>query len=118
VDESAITLLCLQKLLMCSERKTDMFTSIFAVLVAVLTATRGQELTDDPLVVRTAQGYLRGSILTSRKGISIYSYRGVRFAQPPVGIRRFKVRSCALKAVSRGQCPCAQKHLSRISKET
>jgi hypothetical protein len=58
-----------------------------------LTLASGQDPTGDPLVVRTAKGYLKGSILTSRKGKSIYSFRGVRFAQPPVGNRRFKVRN-------------------------
>ncbi|XP_023726254.1 esterase FE4 isoform X2 [Cryptotermes secundus] len=55
-----------------------------------LNLANGQDLTGDPLVVRTAEGYLKGSILISRKGKSIYSFRGVRFAQPPVGNRRFK----------------------------
>lgn len=104
-------------LLMSCERKTNMCVSNCVVLVAFLTLASGQGQTDDPLVVKTTQGYLRGSILTSRKGVAIYSYRGVRFAQPPVGILRFKV-SCVLQAVSRGQCPCAQTHFSRICKAT
>jgi hypothetical protein len=62
-------------------------------LTIFLALANGQDPTDDPLVVRTTKGYLKGSILTSRKGKSIYSFRGVRFAQPPVGNRRFKVRN-------------------------
>jgi hypothetical protein len=71
-----------------------MVTAIVSVLfVAILlTLADGQDPTADPLVVTTAQGYLKGSILTSRKGKSIYSFRGVRYAQPPVGSLRFKVR--------------------------
>jgi hypothetical protein len=68
--------------------------SVLVVFVAILlTLANGQDPTEDLLVVRTTQGYLKGSILTSRKGKSIYSFRGVRYAQPPVGNLRFKVRS-------------------------
>ncbi|KAJ9585488.1 hypothetical protein L9F63_002689, partial [Diploptera punctata] len=69
---------------------------IVAVVVVVLTSTtdgkaptKSQNSSND-LIVTTAQGKLRGSILTSRKGKQIYSFRGVRFAQPPVGELRFK----------------------------
>lgn len=36
-------------------------------------------------------GKIRGSILTSRLGKEIYSFRGVRYAEPPTGERRFQV---------------------------
>ncbi|KAJ8881034.1 hypothetical protein PR048_017507 [Dryococelus australis] len=45
---------------------------------------------DGPLLVTTQQGVLRGSVLRSRLGRNIYSFRGVRFAQPPVGALRFQ----------------------------
>nr|AJP62562.1 carboxylesterase [Oxya chinensis] len=41
-------------------------------------------------VVTTPLGSLRGSVIASRTGKPIYSFRGVRFAQPPVGNLRFK----------------------------
>ncbi|XP_047107555.1 esterase E4-like [Schistocerca piceifrons] len=40
--------------------------------------------------VQTPQGRLRGSLLRSLDGRTIYSFRGVRYAQPPVGELRFK----------------------------
>ncbi|XP_049775871.1 esterase E4-like [Schistocerca cancellata] len=40
--------------------------------------------------VQTPLGRLRGSILQSLDGKSIFSFRGVRYAQPPVGELRFK----------------------------
>lgn len=77
------------------EEMEKMLMSVVSVLFVTLflNLANGQDLTGDPLVVRTAKGYLKGSILISRKGRSIYSFRGVRFAQPPVGNRRFKVRN-------------------------
>ncbi|CAH1107847.1 unnamed protein product [Psylliodes chrysocephalus] len=43
----------------------------------------------EPLV-STNFGDLKGSILTSRLGKSIYSFRGIRYAEPPVKELRFK----------------------------
>jgi hypothetical protein len=73
----------------------ELFISAVSVLfvTTLLALANGQDPTGDPLVVKTARGYLKGSILTSRKGKSIYSFRGVRFAQPPVRNLRFKVRN-------------------------
>ena len=36
-------------------------------------------------------GKIRGSFITSRLGRQIYSFRGLRYAEAPVGERRFKV---------------------------
>lgn len=41
-------------------------------------------------------GRIRGSILRSRLGEKIYSFRGVRYAKPPTGERRFQVKSLVL----------------------
>ncbi|XP_050490850.1 esterase E4-like [Bombus huntii] len=40
-------------------------------------------------------GKIRGSVLTSRLGKEIYSFRGVRYAEPPTGERRFQVATPA-----------------------
>ncbi|KAK2575832.1 hypothetical protein KPH14_007207 [Odynerus spinipes] len=45
---------------------------------------------DNP-IVEAPIGKIRGSIFTSRLGREIYSFRSVRYAEPPVGERRFKV---------------------------
>lgn len=44
----------------------------------------------EPLV-RTSLGQIKGSMLTSRYGKAIYSFRGVRYAEAPIGALRFKV---------------------------
>nr|CAD7594782.1 unnamed protein product [Timema genevievae] len=60
-----------------------------ALFVCVTATTKGGRQVINP-VVTTAAGKLRGSVLESRLGKTIYSFRGVRFAQPPVGNLRFK----------------------------
>lgn len=37
-------------------------------------------------------GRIKGSFMTTRLGKKIFSFRGVRFAEPPVGKLRFQVR--------------------------
>ncbi|XP_049854057.1 esterase E4-like [Schistocerca gregaria] len=61
---------------------------LFGVLVALPERLNGSHR--DDLVVETDLGRLRGSIIKSRSGRDIYSFRGVRFAKPPVGELRFK----------------------------
>ena len=45
----------------------------------------------DPLVVQTTYGKIRGSTISSRLGKTIYSFRGIRYAKPPLGPLRFQV---------------------------
>ncbi|PSN44657.1 hypothetical protein C0J52_15734 [Blattella germanica] len=72
--------------------KTEMILlKLLAVVVAVINITNGYPQTNNSPIVTIAQGQLRGSILTSRKGRPIYSFRGIRFAEPPVGELRFKL---------------------------
>ncbi|XP_063229237.1 juvenile hormone esterase-like isoform X1 [Bacillus rossius redtenbacheri] len=52
---------------------------------------RHREAAGDQPVVRTAQGRLKGSVMQSRLGRNIYAFRGVRFAEPPLGELRFKL---------------------------
>ncbi|XP_073821173.1 juvenile hormone esterase [Musca autumnalis] len=47
-----------------------------------------KELSD--LVITTALGKIRGTLLTSQKGRNFYAFRGIRYAKPPVGELRFK----------------------------
>ncbi|XP_063220824.1 esterase E4-like [Bacillus rossius redtenbacheri] len=59
------------------------------VALSAAAAAAGSSDTDGPLVT-TRQGVLRGRVLRSRLGRDIYSFRGVRFAQPPLGALRFQ----------------------------
>lgn len=45
----------------------------------------------DGPIVNTPLGRILGTIQKSRKGIDFYSFRGIRYADPPVGDLRFKV---------------------------
>ncbi|KAK5649724.1 hypothetical protein RI129_000753 [Pyrocoelia pectoralis] len=41
-------------------------------------------------IVTTPLGIIRGSIMTSAQGRPIFSFRGIRYAKPPIGELRFK----------------------------
>jgi hypothetical protein len=66
---------------------------VFCLLGVLALKTNASQLDDTSPIVTMVQGALRGSVLKSRLGRSIYSFRGVRFAQPPIGNLRFQVRS-------------------------
>nr|CAD7260378.1 unnamed protein product [Timema shepardi] len=46
--------------------------------------------TDETVIVDTAEGALRGRILSTFTGRNFYGFQGVPYAQPPVGSLRFK----------------------------
>ncbi|XP_015127076.1 esterase E4 [Diachasma alloeum] len=58
------------------------------VSVSVAYASRGD--TDEIVEVELSLGKIKGSIINSRLKKKIYSFRGVRFAEPPTGELRFK----------------------------
>ncbi|XP_076231555.1 esterase E4-like [Calliopsis andreniformis] len=60
---------------------------VFFCVICVVTA---QNVNSEQPVVSAPTGQIRGSILTSRLGKKIYSFRGVRYAEPPTGPRRFQ----------------------------
>lgn len=43
-------------------------------------------------LVSISLGKIRGSFMQSRLGKQIYSYRGIKYAEPPIGELRFQVR--------------------------
>ncbi|XP_045507222.1 esterase E4-like isoform X2 [Colias croceus] len=45
---------------------------------------------DDNIITQTPSGRFVGSLMTSRRGRPIHAYRGIRYAQPPVGEMRFQ----------------------------
>lgn len=52
-----------------------------------------QQSTEEQPLVTAPIGKIRGSIFTSRLGRKIYSFRGIRYGEPPVGEQRFQVRN-------------------------
>ena len=64
---------------------------VFLVCVTGL-AIAQQSIAEQPLVTAPI-GKIRGSILTSRLGKEIYSFRGIRYGEPPVGSQRFQVKN-------------------------
>ncbi|XP_014599187.1 PREDICTED: esterase E4-like [Polistes canadensis] len=64
------------------------------VVVALSTffvlAIANDSTTNEGIIVNAPVGKIRGTILTSRLGKEIYSFRNVIYAEPPVGEKRFK----------------------------
>jgi carboxylesterase type B len=46
---------------------------------------------DETVIVRVAQGSLRGQKVKTEAGATYYSFHAIPFAKPPVGPLRFKV---------------------------
>lgn len=64
--------------------------TMFAIaLLAEATITVPTGVNEKPIIV-TALGKIKGSVLQSRLGALFYAFRGIRYAQPPVGNLRFK----------------------------
>lgn len=47
---------------------------------------------EDEDEVSTPLGKIRGSFMQTRLGERIYSFRGIRYAEPPIGENRFQVK--------------------------
>jgi len=43
------------------------------------------------VTVDVAEGSLRGKQTTSKSGFKYYSFKGIPYAKPPIGLLRFKV---------------------------
>ena len=62
---------------------------ILTAFVLALVVALGSAI--EEVVVRTGKGDVRGIRVDSDKGFYYYSFRGVKYAQPPTGKLRFKV---------------------------
>lgn len=60
------------------------------LILCIVGAALCECLIEQPLV-EAPIGKIRGSIIVSRHGRKIYSFRGVRYGEPPVGKQRFQV---------------------------
>ncbi|XP_011700535.1 PREDICTED: esterase FE4-like isoform X1 [Wasmannia auropunctata] len=65
--------------------------SLFVILLSVIVVLADDDLAGEQHEVVAPIGRIRGSTTTSRLGKKIYSFRGVRYAEPPTGPQRFQV---------------------------
>lgn len=63
---------------------------VFCLVLCIAAAALAADSQSNP-EVQIQLGKIRGSVLQSRSGKPIYSYRGIRYAQSPSGQNRFKV---------------------------
>ncbi|XP_011310876.1 esterase E4-like [Fopius arisanus] len=63
---------------------------LFLLFVSISGAFAHKKDGDERVEVELSLGKIKGSIITSRLKRKIYSFRGVRFAEPPTGELRFK----------------------------
>lgn len=63
---------------------------IIASCVAGIVAGEASSEEQQQLLVNAPIGPVRGSIINSRLGRRIYSFRGIRYAEPPTGQQRFQ----------------------------
>lgn len=61
------------------------------ISICFVVVSYGSPPQSNNLRVTTPAGTFEGSILKSRLGKIIYSFRGIRYAEPPTGELRFKV---------------------------
>ena len=66
--------------------------SILVAFFCLIGIIAGEHSNEEQPLVNAPIGQIRGSILTSRLGRDIYSFRGVRYGEPPTGHQRFQVR--------------------------
>lgn len=51
---------------------------------------------DDPLIVKTSHGLIKGAYQTTiLKNKTIIAFKGIPYAQPPIGDKRYKVSLCS-----------------------
>lgn len=66
--------------------------NILMLILCIVGAVICEYSTDiEQPLVEAPIGKIRGSIIVSRHGRKIYSFRGIRYGEPPVGKQRFQV---------------------------
>lgn len=70
----------------------DRFSVLLSILVLVCCVS-AVIIKKNP-TVKLGLGVLQGNIMTTRKGLEHYAFRGIPYAEPPVGKLRFKVEQC------------------------
>lgn len=64
---------------------------LFLIFLSIVAVFADHHSTEEHIVTAPT-GKIRGSIFTSRLGKQIHAFRGVRYAEPPVGQQRFQVK--------------------------
>ncbi|XP_011645491.1 esterase FE4-like [Pogonomyrmex barbatus] len=64
---------------------------LFVILLSIIVVLAEDDPAGEQHEVTAPIGKIRGSTMTSRLGRKIYSFRGVRYAEPPTGQQRFQV---------------------------
>lgn len=67
---------------------------LFGLIFFIVEAKKASDIIEnDPEnpEVTSPLGKIRGSLMKTRLGKTIYSFRGIRYGEPPVGPLRFKV---------------------------
>lgn len=64
----------------------------------MVTAEHGTDSDDAPLT-RSQSGVFRGSWMTTRRGRRFQAYRGIRYAEAPIGELRFQVLFLTLSII-------------------
>ena len=64
---------------------------VILLLCVIATCVLAEDVDQDFLELSAPIGKIRGSLMKSRLGKTIYSFRGLRYAEPPIGQQRFKV---------------------------
>lgn len=82
-----------QVLTMCGTIDSILFCFCLWFAIALQGNRADVNSSEDSPVVQTALGEIRGRVLRSRLGNRFYAFRGVRYAQAPIGSLRFKVRA-------------------------
>lgn len=115
----------IKSFLLVKMKQTNVFFKInsFLLILTVVSVSSNLELNDNP-IIQTKLGPIKGKTLTSRLGAKFQSFRGIRYAKPPINDLRFKnpekieAWEEILDATEDGpMCPQPNKHLSDISED-
>lgn len=72
--------------------------SSFKILIALYTSYQLNFFQESPVVV-VNEGPLRGMVQKLYDGSEYYSFKGIPYAQPPVGKLRFKVNKITRRSI-------------------
>lgn len=100
-------------------RRTIILTAVLAFSVAHPNPDSNATPKDgEPLIVTTPMGQIQGSVIQSRLGKPIYSFRGIRYAKAPKEELRFQVSNnlicCSFDIIKSSTSTTSDKELTVI----